>query len=281
MIKINPLHKDIIAKIIKLDIPKNIVYLCYRGSIAHNTYIPNTDPNSVDDIDLLGVFLANKEYYIGLDQRIPVTVEVMHEVDGVLLDCVFYEIRHFINMALKNNPNISTALWVHDKHKIFVHPYFQPYISNRSEFLSKRNVYKTFTGYANDQLKKLSISKHYGYMGEKRTNIVKKFGYDVKHASHLIRLLRMGIEALQTGRIKVFRDTDADMLMDIKLGKWTLNEVKTYAEELFGSVKTVYKNSTLPEKPNKNKIERLLMRFITAYINDGTMEKGDLISFFI
>ena len=46
-------------------LPDNIILLGYRGSIAHNMYIPSTDPDSIDDKDLMGVFVAPLEHYIG------------------------------------------------------------------------------------------------------------------------------------------------------------------------------------------------------------------------
>jgi len=272
MIKINPENQDILTKLMKINMPKNIVYLCYRGSISHNTYVPNTDPNSVDDIDIIGVFLAAKEYYIGLSQHKsenPTTIEIMGEVDDVLLDCVFYEIRHFISMALKSNPNIFSAIWVDPIHHILVNPYFEPYLTNKKSFISRYNLYKSFTGYANGQLKEMSAYNKQGYMGEKRKRLIDKFGYDVKNAAHLIRLLHMGIEALQTGCIKVLRNVDAEMIIDIKLGKWPLDEVKMYAEELFRRAKKAYEQSTLPEKPDKELAEQILMHFIRSYINSG------------
>jgi len=272
MVKINPEHQGILSKLMEIDMPKNMVYLCYRGSISHNTYVPNTDPNSVDDIDIIGVFLAAKEYYIGLSQHKlenPTTVEIMREVDGVLLDCVFYEIRHFIGMALKSNPNIFSAIWVDPIHHILVNSYFEPYLANKRSFISRYNLYKSFIGYANGQLKKMSAYNKQGYMGEKRKRLINEFGYDVKNAAHLIRLLHMGIEALQTGCVKVLRNVDAEMIIDIKLGKWALDEIKMYAGELFHRAKKAYEQSTLPEEPDEKWAEQILMYFIKSYINSG------------
>ena len=47
-------------------LPNNLIFLGYRGSIAHGMYVPNTDPNSIDDKDIIGIFIAPKDYYIGL-----------------------------------------------------------------------------------------------------------------------------------------------------------------------------------------------------------------------
>jgi len=234
--------------------------------------VPNTDPNSISDIDLLGVFISPPEYYIGLSQhklKNPTTIEIKHEVDGVLLDWVFYEIRHFISMALKNNPNVFSALWVKPEHHILVHDQFKPYLDNRKIFLSKYQIYKSFTGYANGQLKRMTQYNKQGYMGEKRKKLVEKFGYDVANASHLIRLLHMGIETLQTGEVKVFRDVDADMLIEIKLGKWELDKVKMYANELFNKAKEAYEESILPEEPDSRMAEIMLMQILYTHLNSS------------
>ena len=63
-----------------------------------------------------------------------------------------------------------------------------------------------------------------GRMGAKRKELVEKFGYDTKNASHLIRLLKMGIEALTTGELLIERP-DNNMLLEIKRGEWKLERV--------------------------------------------------------
>ena len=50
------------------------------------------------------------------------------------------------------------------------------------------------------RFRKLHHSHFSGYMGEKRKAMVRKYQYDVKNAAHLIRLLRMGAEFLESGR---------------------------------------------------------------------------------
>ncbi|MEK6325118.1 MAG: hypothetical protein AABN33_26055 [Acidobacteriota bacterium] len=44
-------------------LPENLILLGYRGSIAHNMYVPQHDPNSIDDKDLMGVYIAPIEHY--------------------------------------------------------------------------------------------------------------------------------------------------------------------------------------------------------------------------
>ncbi|MGH9423302.1 MAG: hypothetical protein ACRD3J_25235, partial [Thermoanaerobaculia bacterium] len=64
------------------------------------------------------------------------------------------------------------------------------------------------------------------------------FGYDVKNAAHLVRLLRMGVESMLTGELQV-RRPDAAELIEIKSGKWPLDKVVEEAQRLFAEVKRI------------------------------------------
>lgn len=98
-----------------------------------------------------------------------------------------------------------------------------------------------------------------GYMGEKRKAMVRKYQYDVKNAAHLIRLLRMGAEFIETGELRVFRATDADELKVIKRGGWTLDQVKAEAERLFHVVELAKNRSPLKAEPDVSAANRLLI----------------------
>lgn len=89
-----------------------------------------------------------------------------------------------------------------------------------------------------------------GYMGEKRKAIVRLHGYDTKNAAHLIRLLRMGVEFLETGVLQVFRTYDAEELREIKQGFWSLEEVKKEATRLFATIREAEKYCALPQRPD-------------------------------
>ncbi|HXJ29519.1 MAG TPA: nucleotidyltransferase domain-containing protein [Gemmatimonadales bacterium] len=109
------------------------------------------------------------------------------------------------------------------------------------------------------RFRKLHHEHFSGYMGEKRKAMVRKYQYDVKNAAHLIRLLRMGIEFLETGQLQVFRTTDADELKRIKRGGWSLDQVKAQAERLFGGIEEARARSALPSQPDEAAANELLM----------------------
>ena len=261
------MNKEIPKEVPKEMLVDNLILLGYRGSVAHNMYIPNTDPNSIDDVDIMGIFLAPKNFYIGLGQhRSSQTKELSKEIKGITWDCVYYELQKFVKLILKGNPNVLSLLWIKPEHYFLVSEFGKTLLKNRENFLGKKALYYSFTGYANGQLKRMIHFKTKGYMGEKRKHLVEKYGYDTKNAAHLIRLLLMGIELLKTGKLKVFRDQDAQTLLDIKTGKWTLKEVKSYANILFRDTKTAYKESTLPEEPNYITAESIVMNILINYL---------------
>ena len=133
-------------------------------------------------------------------------------------------------------------------------------LNNRNLFVG-RHVYKSFTGYAYSQLHRMTHNAFEGHMGEKRKALVQKFGFDCKNAAHLIRLLRMGIEFLKDGELYVLRE-DANQLLEIKKGEWSLEQIKAEADRLFASAELAYQNSTLPAKPDFVKINRLSIDII-------------------
>ena len=35
-------------------LPEGLISLCWRGSVAHGMYVPKSDPDSIDDKDVMG-----------------------------------------------------------------------------------------------------------------------------------------------------------------------------------------------------------------------------------
>ena len=133
-------------------------------------------------------------------------------------------------------------------------------IENRNIFVSKQ-AYHSFTGYAYGQLKRMTHFACKGYMGEKRKQLVEKFGFDTKNSAHLIRLLRMGIEFLNEGHLYV-RRKDAKQLLQIKKGEWTLEQVQKEADGLFKRAEQAYDNCTLQNRCNMDDINKLCVEIL-------------------
>lgn len=81
----------------------------------------------------------------------------------------------------------------------------------------------------------------------------------LKHGMHLIRLLLMGTEILKGEGVHTFRDKDRNLLLDIRNGKYTYEEIFEINNKLEKEFKYASDNSSLPSKPNYKKAEELLM----------------------
>ena len=252
-------------------IPKNILgkynYLTddsilvgYRGSIAHGMYVPQSDPNSIDDKDVMAIIIPDINYYFGLKEF---GSRGTKEIKVDEWDIVAYEFLKFIRLLRKGNPNVLSMLWLAEQDYMKVTAVGRILIANRALFTTKQ-VYHSFVGYAYGQLKRMEHFKFEGYMGEKRKRLVKKYGYDTKNASHLIRLLHMGIEFLNEGHLYV-RRSDSQYLLEIKRGCMTLDQVKLEAQKLFDRIHTVYDNCKLPSTVDNNKINDLCRRILCKH----------------
>lgn len=238
-------------------LPENLILLVYRGSIAHDMYVLQSNPDSIDDKDIMGAFIGPDEFYLGFNCE-----EHKEKFIGEW-DAVSYELRKLVELLIKSNPNVLSMLWVDEKHVLFQDDFGRRLRENRDIFTAK-TIYQSFTGYAYAQLKRMTHFQYEGYMGEKRKKLVERFGYDTKNAAHLIRLLRMGIEFLTGGVLHITRP-DAQELLKIKSGEWTLEEVKIEAEKLFKEAEIAFKNSKLPEEPDRKRAEIFLIDMIKKY----------------
>jgi predicted nucleotidyltransferase len=89
-------------------------------------------------------------------------------------------------------------------------------------------------------------------------------GYDTKFASHFVRLLMEGMELLETGDLK-FPLKDRELILEIKEGKWKLNEVLKLGEELEKWVEKITAKSPLPNKPRFEEVNRLVVNMLKKH----------------
>ena len=97
-----------------------------------------------------------------------------------------------------------------------------------------------------------------------RANLEKKFGYDTKHAMHLVRLLRQGHEILELGVVNVWR-SDAKDLLEIRNGLWSFTQLDDFADKMEKAFDELYKTTKLPKTPNFKEAENLLVELISEY----------------
>jgi len=100
----------------------------------------------------------------------------------------------------------------------------------------------------------------------KRAALEEKYRFDLKHATNLVRLLKMGKEILDTGIVQVKRIHDREELMAIKNGAWTYEQLISYADEIEAEVQESYKNSKLPNQPDAKSLNALCMKIVEMHL---------------
>lgn len=111
------------------------------------------------DVDYKGIFIAPKEYYLGLknieqkDRGWEEDSSHFPVLNGVK-DLVFYELRKYLNLAQNANPNILELLFENMEFYQYIHPVGQKLIDNRELFLSKK-IKHSYSGYAYAQIRKI------------------------------------------------------------------------------------------------------------------------------
>lgn len=98
-------------------------------------------------------------------------------------------------------------------------------------------------------------------------NRKKDEGKLLKHAMHLIRLLIMGTEILKTHEINTYREKEHDLLMDIRKGKYSYDELFKLVELYDFNFKEASVNTTLPKEPDERQVEELLISLYEGYYN--------------
>lgn len=227
----------------------------WRGSIAHGTYVPNDDPLSFDDKDLIGICIPPADYYMGLKEFGSRGTE---EIISDPWDVVIYEHRKALRLLAKGNPNMLCMLWAPPEFTVNYTAAGEALLASKHLFATKA-AFNAYRGYAKSQLDKMSKGVYHGYMGEKRRALVDKFGYDTKNASHAIRILRQGIDFMQTGEVEVYR-SDAAELLDIKQGKFSFEEIRAEAMSLDDELAAAGDASRLPEEPDWKAISDLAVQ---------------------
>lgn len=226
--------------------------LTYKGSIVYGTQKEGSD------VDFMGICFPPEESVFGLgkfEQQ-----EFKETIRGIIYEGTIYSIQKFFRLAMNGNPNIIECLFVEPKHIIYKTEIGQKIIDIRNEFLSKK-CYHSFTGYAYSQLMKLRYKK---YKESHRKAEVEKYGYSLKNAYHLIRLLHMAIQILTEKDLTVLRP-ERSLLIAIRNGRYKVEEIEEMARVLKEQTTDAYIRSDLRHKCNYRKLNETLIKIMREY----------------
>lgn len=94
-----------------------------------------------------------------------------------------------------------------------------------------------------------------------RAELERRYGYDTKHAAHLLRLLETGLEVIQTGELRVRRE-NAKELIAVKEGALTFEALTERATELQLEMRRAMQRCTLPDDVDHAFVDELALQLI-------------------
>ncbi len=232
----------------------NIIMIGLGGSYAYGTNNENSD------IDMRGCALNSKREIL--------LNKCFEQVVDVPTDTVIYSFNKLISLFTSCNPNAIELIGLKPEQYLYLSDVGKEMIDNRKMFLSKLAV-KSFGGYAYGQLKRLD-NKAICYRQEDNISIGKRnknaiiHGKLGKHMMHLLRLYMMCVDILEKEEINTYRENEHELLMDIRNGKYLENgepvsEFFEIVEDYKQKVEYAEKNTSLPEKPDYDRIDEFVM----------------------
>jgi hypothetical protein len=125
-----------------------VLVLATIGSHSHNTYVPPTDPQAIDDVDYMMIVVPPMSYTLGIREWEGLNFQFEE------LDVVVYSFRKFVRLLLKANPNVLGLLWLAPESYVVQDRWWRTMLNNRTAFSSK-HAYHSYIGYAHGQMQKM------------------------------------------------------------------------------------------------------------------------------
>jgi len=236
----------------------NTMYVTIMGSHAYGCSTDNSD------YDLYGFCIPPKGFVfphldgeiIGFGTRKKAFEKYLEsavdENKNREYDIQIFSIVRYFQLLMDNNPNIIDSLFTDIDCVLHATQIANMVRENRTIFLSKKCWVK-FKGYAYSQLHKIRTKSPEG----KRKAIVEEYGYDVKYAAHVVRLLDEVEQLLSLNDVDLRRNRE--QLKAIRRGDVPEEEIFRWAADKEKQLEELYHKSTLPWKPDEDKIKKLLL----------------------
>jgi len=250
----------------------NVAYLTMMGSVAYGV----SDVRS--DIDVYGFCIPHKDtVFPHLAGEIPGFGRQVSRFDqwqqhhikdssGLEYDFSIYNIVKYFQLCMDNNPNMIDSLFVPRRCIMHSTQIGELVREKRKLFLHKGSFHK-FKGYAYSQMHKMRIKDP--EVGSKRYEMVQKYGYDLKFAYHIVRLLSECEQILVEHDIDL--EKNREQLKAIRRGEWSREQVENYFADKERQLEELYVKSTLQHKPNEELIKELLLNCLEIHF--GSLEK--------
>jgi predicted nucleotidyltransferase len=246
-------------------LPPNIAYLTIMGSNAYGVSASNSD------LDIYGFAIPPKEVaFPHLGGHIhgfgpaPATFDQWQQhhlkFNVTEYDFSVYSIIKYFSLLAENNPNMIDSLFTARNMVIHATEVANRVRECRKLFLHKGAVHK-FRGYAYSQMHKIRTKT--SPASEKRKESIASYGYDVKFAYHVVRLVLECEQILATGDLDLMRDNE--VLKSIRRGEWPLEKLEEWFTTAEKRLDGLAEQSKLPNKPDMVQLRTLLLECLESH----------------
>lgn len=220
------------------------------GSGVHGIAIAGTD-----DHDEMGVYIEPAANVVGTRGAVQHYV-FRTQPEGARsgpgdTDLVSYSLHKYLRLATKGNPTALLPLYAPAEAVISVTPLGEELRALAPSMLSRGAVHR-FLGYLDAQQRRL-LGHSQGKVPN-RPELVARYGYDVKYASHALRLAYQGLEVARDARLTLpMPAVERERVLSVKRGEVArLEDVLAEIASVRGRVEDLLATgeSPLPEEPD-------------------------------
>lgn len=246
-------------------LPNNTMYETITGSVAYGV------SNDTSDMDIYGFCVPPKEMLFphllgeidgfGTQKKKFEQYQEHHvKCDNKEYDLTIFNIVKYFHLCMGCNPNMIDSLFTPRRCVLHTTAMAEHVRDNRDLFLSKK-AWHTFKGYAYAQMSK--IKKGANRSNPKRQESIDKYGYDVKFAYHVVRLMNEVEQILERQTLDL--EEDREQLKSIRKGEWTLEHLTEYFENKEAVLERAQEKSTLRHEPDEKAIKQVLMECLEMH----------------
>lgn len=233
-----------------------------RATVGSTLYGINLDtPDQASDRDEMGVCVESMESVVGfhefeqLEFRTATERTGQHDAKSEAgdLDLKIYSLKKFLRLALKGNPSVIELLFVPTE-RCLVKDARGTALCRLAPSIVSKQAGRAYLGYMQAQKQRLMGER--GQLKVHREDLVSKFGYDTKFATHILRLGFQGVELLTTGKISLpMPESERVFCKSVRMGEVELQTMLTKAGDLEKELKDLLDNSPLPDHPDEKTVQ--------------------------
>ena len=235
---------------------RNEILRSVVGSGVHGIAIEGTD-----DHDEMGVFIEPPNHVIGIDapydQHVWRTQPEGDRSGPGDIDLTIYSLRKYLRLAVQGNPTVLLPLFAPES-DLIVKTALGWELRALAPSILSQSAGERFYGYLTAQRERMLGGGHQARVPN-RPELVEKYGFDVKYASHALRLALQGVEVMETGRLTLpMREEERQLCLTLKSGGMTFSDALALIDQKAERLRSLLDSgdSPLSKEPDRDAVNK-------------------------